>query len=443
MNQSPSSAARRERPRRVAVLAGGLCLAVSLSLGIGGARDVSAAAHNVITVAGSGAVGSTDATGRYASFRYPLAIVADGRGNAYVADTGNNVIRRVVLSSGAVTTVAGDGAVGSDDGPAATASFNFPSGLALVNPATLAIADAYSHKIRVLNIPTGAVSTLAGSGTFGMADGVGTNAQFGTPYDVVFDGAGALYVADGGVDVTSNLETNSIRKVDLSTGAVTTVAGTGAFGITNGPTAIAEFRQPYGLAVSGNHLYVADSLNNSIRRIDLAARTIADLAGTGVAGFKDGPVEDAQFDSPRRVIVHGSRLLVADTNNHRIRVIDLAENSVSTLNQVGMGGLNTGSSAPAPFSSPVGLAVDVSGYLLVADTLNHSVRAIDMGSPIRAPIADATNRTVVFGGGRPTVTSAPMPTTATTLGPLVMMPTLPGPSGVPVGSSAGSLGCCS
>ena len=411
------------RSRRFAAVAGAVSLSISLSVALSASRFARAAGGDAVTIAGSEIPGSSNGTGRAASFRYPWAIVSDANGNAYVADTDNNLIRKVVLATGVVSTVAGDGVLGSDDGAATTASFNFPSGLAFVNPTTLAIADSFNRKIRLLNLSASTVSTLAGSGSFGMTDGVGASAEFGTPYDIASDGSGNLYVADGGVHLGTNLGTNSIRKINVVTAEVSTVAGTGSYGVANGPTATAEFRQPHGLAVAGNYVYVADRQNNTIRRIDLVARTVQDFAGSGIAGFRDGPAVDAQFDAPHRVIVDGNRLLVADTNNNRIRAIDLQTNMVSTLSGSGAAGLSSGTASTAQYWSPTGIAVDSSGYLLVADTFNHSIRAVESGSPINKVLVGVSSS----AASSPTASSsaASSAPSTTKLGNLEMVSTIP------------------
>jgi serine/threonine protein kinase, bacterial len=385
-----------KRTRATAIGAGVASVALALSLAIGGAHSAHAAVGDVFTIAGSGAIGGTDGAGLYSSFNHPWGIVADGAGNAYVADTDSNKIRKIVLATGQVTTVAGSGQAGSADGSALGASFFFPAGIALVNPTTLAIADSYNSKIRLLDLATQTVSTLAGSGTFGMADGIGAAATFGDPYDVAFDAANnSLYVVDGGINpVSGQPNTNSVRKIAMATGAVTTVAGTGAYGHANGAAATAQFRQPFGILLDGTNLYVADGENNQIRRIDLANNFVYDFAGTGVAGFADGDaITTAQFDSPYRMVKVGNELWVSDSDNHRIRAIDLGTNMVRTVSGSGATGPASGPSATAQFYNPVGLALDSSGYLLVADVYNNGIRAVEAVNPLATVFTAPTTST--------------------------------------------------
>jgi len=176
----------------------------------------------VSTLAGSpGASGSTDATGSAARFNNPQNIAVDGSGNLYVADSGNNKIRKVT-SAGVVTTLAGSGAQGSADLTGTSATFNGPQGVAIDNTGTnLYVADTFNHKIRKIVIATGAVTTIAGTGSSGHADNAtGTSATLNQPVALTFDsGTNSLYVAD-----TNN---SAIRAVSLGAGfPVTTFAGT-------------------------------------------------------------------------------------------------------------------------------------------------------------------------------------------------------------------------
>jgi hypothetical protein len=405
-----------KRKRLLAVGAGIASVSLAMSLAVGGTRTAEAAVGDVFTLAGTGSAGRADGTGLYASLHHPWGIVSDGAGNAYVADTDNNLIRKIVLATGQVTTVAGTGAQGSADGPALSSTFFFPSGLALISPTRLAIADAYNGKIRVLDLSSQTVSTLAGSGAFGQLDGIGIAAQFGDPYDITFDATtGSLYVVDGGVTPTDPLlpDTNSIRKIDVATGAVTTVAGTGAYGHVNGAAATATFAQPFGAALKGTDLYVADGENNVIRKIDLLTNMVSDFAGSaaGTAGFADGIGSAAMFDSPYRIVVDGNRLLVSDSDNHRIRAIDIATAAVTTVTGSTMGSAD-GTMASAQFHNPVGLALDPSGYLLVADVYTNGIRAVEAINPLvtvyPAPTTSTTTTTTT------TTTTAPAATSTTT-----------------------------
>ncbi len=211
--------------------------------------------------AGSLNMGSEDGKGSAASFRGPFSIAIDKNGNIYVADRDNYRIRKITLD-GTVITFAGsaenDLVIGYQDGPAAEAQFNKPTGVAVDSSGNLYVADTNNHCIRKIT-PDGTVSTLAGSPTPGFADGKGKLAQFNLPYGVAVDKDGNVYVAD-----TAN---HRIRKITPD-GTVTTLAGNGQPGNADGPAAQAQFRMPQALAVDGKGvIYVADTENNAIRKI--------------------------------------------------------------------------------------------------------------------------------------------------------------------------------
>jgi len=213
----------------------------------------------VTTLAGTGSSGSANGTGTSASFNQPSGITTDGT-NLYVADSMNNLIRKIVISTGVVTTVAGTGSNGSADNTTGTsASFNYPSGIT-TDGTNLYVADSNNHLIRKIVISTGVVTTVAGvAGSTGSANGTGTSASFYSPSGITTDGTN-LYVAE-----TSN---HLIRKIVISTGVVTTVAGTGSRGSANGTGTSASFNQPNGITTDGTNLYVADYDNNLIRKIE-------------------------------------------------------------------------------------------------------------------------------------------------------------------------------
>jgi sugar lactone lactonase YvrE len=270
----------------------------------------------VTTLAGTaGAWGSTDGTGTAARFNNPFGITSDGT-NLYVADTYNHTIRKIVISSGVVTTLAGTaGSLGSIDGTGNAARFNYPYTIT-TDGTNLYVADTYNHTIRKLVISTGVVTTLAGTaGSLGSTDGTGTAARFYYPRGITTDGTN-LYVAD-----TSN---QTIRKIVIATGVVTTLAGTvGAGGSTDGTGTAARFYWPSGINSDGTNLYVSDSGNNTIRKIVIASGVVTTLAGTaGSSGSTDGVGNVARFSSPQGITTDGTNLYVADTNNFNIRKIE-------------------------------------------------------------------------------------------------------------------------
>lgn len=268
----------------------------------------------------TGHTGSADGPGASASFYSPMGIAVDASGNVYVADSGNHRIRKI-SPTGDVTTLAGSGAVGSqDDGNPLTATFDDPRGIAVDSSgSTVYVSDYGRHVIR--KITSSGVVTLAGSaGVPGDSDDVGAAARFKNPWGLALSGSGNLYVADTGDHWASN---HLIRKVDVISGVVSTLAGiSGVFGKLDGTTAVATFSAPSGVAVNSNEdVYVADTGNSLIRKIT-AAGQVTTLAGDGTPGAKDATGTDASFSSPRGIAVdsHGD-VYVADTGNHLIRKI--------------------------------------------------------------------------------------------------------------------------
>jgi serine/threonine-protein kinase len=268
-------------------------------------------AQLVSTFAGSGSQGSSDGTGTSASFSYPIGIAVDVSGNVYVTDAGNNLIRKIT-SAGVVSTLAGSGSIGSTDGTGTAASFNDPNGVAVDGSGNVYVADMNNNLIRKIT-SAGVVSTFAGSVSAGFADGTGIAASFKNPFGIAIDGVGNLYVGDFG---------NSLIRKITPTGVVSTFAGSGSQGSSDGKGTAARFFLPAGVSVDGSgNVYVADEANNLIRKITPAG-LVSILAGSGSQGSADGTGIAASFKNPFGIAVDGSgNVYVADTDNNRIRKI--------------------------------------------------------------------------------------------------------------------------
>lgn len=329
-------------------------------------------ANTVTIVAGNaGSAGSVDATGTSARFNYPYGITSDGT-DLYVADANNNTIRKITASTGAVTTFAGvAGAPGSTDGTGTASRFKHPDGITS-DGTYLYVADTGNNTIRQIVISTQVVTTLAGvAGAVGSADGTGTAARFNYPTGVAANG-GYLYVAD-----TDN---HTIRKVVISSGVVSTLAGTaGTASSADGTGTGAQFNYPYGIASDGTYVYVADANNNSIREIRVASGIVTTLAGAaGSIGSSDGAGTAALFNFPIGLTMDDSNLYVADTGNNTIRQIVISSGAVTTLaGAAGTAGTTDGSGADARFNYPTGLT-ELGGYLYLADAGNSTIRALKL-----------------------------------------------------------------
>jgi len=319
----------------------------------------------VTTLAGSGNEGSANGTGTAASFGAPYGVAVDGSGNVYVADNLSNLIRKIT-AAGVVTTLAGSGSAGAANGTGTAASFYTPSGVAVDGSGNVYVADFRNNLIRKISA-AGVVTTLAGSGSAGASNGTGTAASFYFPFGVAVDGSGNVYVADQ--------DNNLIRKITAA-GVVTTLAGSGSAGAANGTGTAASFFAPTGVAVDGSgNVYVADEGNNLIRKITPAG-VVTTLAGSGSTGSANGTGTAASFYYPFGVAVDGSgNVYVADYGNNLIRKITAA-GVVTTLAGSGSAGAANGTGTAASFAGPFGVAVDGSGNVYVADTLNSLIRKI-------------------------------------------------------------------
>jgi sugar lactone lactonase YvrE len=392
----------------------------------------------VSTIAGSpGLRGNADGNGGSALFSSPGGVAADGSGNLYVADTLNHTIRKVTTagSTWLVTTVAGEaGVAGTNDGVGTNALFRSPGAVAVDQSGRLYVADTYNDTVRLVT-PAGTnwmVTTLAGTaGLAGAANGTNTAATFSLPSGIAVDASNNLFVADTGnseireivpvgtnwvvstlvnnelvggiaIDGSSNLvaaasAADIILKVTYA-GQVTTVAGTsGVYGSADGTNGAASFNYPQGVAVGTNgFIYVADSLNNTIRKITPSG-VVSTLAGlAGGPGSADGSNSLARFAAPQGVAVDGQGgVYLADSANNTIRKAGLAGTNwvVSTLaGLAGSPGSADGTNGGAQFDSPVAVAVGGIGKLFVADFFNNEIREITNGG---------TNWVVSTFAGRP------------------------------------------
>lgn len=357
-----TSSARFWNPQGVAASSSGTVYVADT--GNSSIRAVSAS-YDVSTFAGSPSAGSANGSQLNARFDNPRNVAVDTSSNLYVADTQNNVIRKIT-PLGMVSILAGTpGISGSADG--ASALFSGPQGLAVDSSGNVYVADTGNSTIRKVT-PEGAVSTLAGqAGNPGNADG--SSAQFYNPQGVAVDGSGNVYVADTG--------NHTIRKITAG-GVCSTLAGlTGIFGTFDGTNTGARFNCPSGVAVDGSgNVYVSDYNNNTIRKVT-AAGAVTTVAGwPGIWGNAEGSGTNALFFGPSGIGVDGTgNLYVADSGNQTLRKITAA-GVVSTVAGLGgvmgdMDGIGTG----AEFDYPSGVAMDGEGHVFVADAANNTIRS--------------------------------------------------------------------
>ena len=318
----------------------------------------------VTTVAGSGQPGGIDGPGDKASFVEPGGIAVDGAGFAFVTEFAGHRVRRIG-PDGAVTLWAGSGTPGHADGLGTQAKFNQPRGIALDKGGGLFVAEWQGQRVRKIDA-VGQVTSVAGDGVPGFADGPAGKARFQNPTGVAVDAAGTVYIADFG--------NQRIRK--LQAGVVSTVAGSGLKGWKDGPAAQAVLDGPMGLAMDpGGTLWFSESTGHRVRRLGPEGQVVT-VAGSSF-GYVDGPGPKAKLSAPHGIAwssVGGGSLILTDRDNHRVRLVR-KDGVVSTLGGEYTGWVD-GNAKSAAFVGPQAIAIEAGGSLLVADTGNHRVRRL-------------------------------------------------------------------
>lgn len=315
-----------------------------------------------------------------ASLWTPEDLAFDSAGNYYIADAGSNTIRKVTVSTGIISGFAGvfnptGIPSGGNGSPAAAATFNYPNGLTFDSSNNLYVSDFYYGEVRKVDASTGNISAFAGTGVPGYSGdgGPATSAQIHNPAVVRFDPSGRYLAINDFGDST-------VREVDTVTGLISTVAGNHALGPgysgDGGPATQAQLNQPDGLAFDGpGNLYIADNLNGAVRRVDKTTGIISTVAGTGVTGYSgdSGPATLAQLsdDLGSLAFACDGSLLIADGHNNRVRRVDKTTGIITTV--IGTG-TNTGTCSSngtgvlaTEINLPQALAFDPQGNLYLMD----------------------------------------------------------------------------
>jgi DNA-binding beta-propeller fold protein YncE len=297
---------------------------------------------------------------------FPAGLVTDSR-SVWVANSRNNTIVAIDIASRSATVLAGElFKDGSNDGVGPTARFHSPDGMAMIGR-NIYVADTTNSDIRKINLDTKTVSTAAGVANIsGTDDGPAGQAHFNLPTQLATDGSN-LYITDSG--------NSTIRRLNLSDNNVKTIGGQAQqTGKDDGPPAKSTFNGPRGIATDGKFIYIADTGNDIIRKIDISSLETKTIAGTGEEGVNNGPGDKATFSNPGAMCINGSSLYVLDADNHAIRKIDTNTNEVSTLTLVN-GHIGSG------------CAVTADGHTLYySDTTENSVQSTDTSNGNFTPL---------------------------------------------------------
>lgn len=341
------------------------------------ALSLQCTAQQITTIAGTGTAAFFGDGGpaTNAAINRPFGVAADATGNIYFADRGNSRVRWVT-ASGTITTIAGTDSAGyNGEGLAATsAKLNDPTGVTVDAVGVVYIADKGNHRVRVITPATSRLNTVAGDGTAGYSGdgGAATAARLNQPRCVVTDAARDVYIADQG--------NNRVRKVDMSTGIITTIAGTGTAGFSGdgGPATAAQLNGPYGLAMdAADNLYICDVDNQRIRKVTPAG-IITTVAGSGTAGYSGdwGPATSAQLNEPIGVAIDAEGgIIIADGWNNRVRKVD-PSGLIYTIAGTGTAGYSGdgGAAISAQLNNPYGVCAAPNGNVVISDYTNNRLR---------------------------------------------------------------------
>jgi len=314
-----------------------------------------------------------------ALLNHPDQLCLDNFGNLYIADPGNNRIRKIVLSTGIITTVAGNGIAGyfGDNGLATDAQLFIPEGICADTFGNIYISDALNNRIRKVIVSTGIITTFAGNGSPGNSGdgGIATNAQVMTPEGLSMDKFGNLYIAD--------IDNNNVRKVDASTGIIKTIAGIGTSGYTGdeGPATSAQLNSP-GKAIVDNYgnIIISDSYNQAIRKIDGTTGVITTIAGNGTPGYfgDGGQATNALLGGPFGLYIDKENdIYIAEHGNGIIRKINYSTGIISTVVGCGIPGFS-GDNGPATNAKlePDDMYMSSDGIMYIADYGNNRIRKV-------------------------------------------------------------------
>lgn len=313
-----------------------------------------------------------------AKLNYPNQLCLDNSGNLYIADALNHRIRKIVLSTGIITTIAGTGAPGynGDNIPATDAQLLVPDAVCIDTFGNVFFADGLNYRVRKVNVSTGIITTIAGNGTAGnIGNGVpATNARIRTPTGMCIDRFGNIYISD--------LDNNNIRRIS-SDGIIKTIAGSGISGYwgDNGPATNARFNSPGDVAIDtfGN-LFICDGYNNAVRKVDGVTGIITTIAGNGAPGYAgdNGPASSALLYQPYGIFINmRNDIYFAEWQNGVIRKINAETNIITTVAGTGNPGFCCdGGPATNAQLKPDDVCIDTNGTMYIADYGNQRIRKV-------------------------------------------------------------------
>ena len=352
----------------------------------------------ITTFAGNGVNGFTGVGGpaTAAEFGYADGMAINSKGDLYFTDTGNNLVWKVAAGTGIISIAAGNGTGGysGDSGPATSAELNYPHALALDASGNLYIADTDNYAIRMVSPSTGIITTIAGNGTYGYTgdNGPATAAELGGPQGLALDTAGNLYIADGNNEV--------IRKVNLNTGVITTFAGSGSYtyGGDGGQALAAGIPYPSALAVDGTgNLYIAEG-SYRVRKVTVSTGIITTVAGIGSYGYggDGGPATSAEIGAEGLAFDSAGNLYISGYPN-AVRVVSATTGVITTIIGNGYFGYNGDgiSATVAELGYPIGIAVDAVGNVYIADQDNYRIRMVAFQA---TPQVTLSPMSLAFGG---------------------------------------------